>query len=125
MKSSAIPREEMEGYRATARQRWEEGREARKHRSQLAWEVARRAADVLREHFGASRVVVFGSLVGGRSFSRWSDIDLAAWGLPPDDYFVAVARLQDLSPEFEIDLVAMEYCRPELLKVILHEGREL
>jgi len=69
--------------------------------------------------------VVFGSLVGGRSFSRWSDIDLAAWGLPPDDYFVAVARLQDLSPEFEIDLVTMEYCRPELLKVILREGREL
>jgi len=115
----------MEVYRATAKRRQQEELEAKDRSRELAWEVARRAAGLLRDQFGVSRVVVFGSLVRGRSFSRWSDIDLAAWGLRPDDYFVAVAHLQDLSPDFEIDLVAMEYCRPELQEVILREGRVL
>lgn len=125
LKPSPITPERMEVYRATARRRREEGLEAEKSRRELAWEVARSAAALLKEQFGAGRVMIFGSLAGNRSFSRWSDIDLAAWGLLPEDYFTAVARLQDLSPEFEVDLVAAEYCRPQLLKVILREGREL
>jgi len=120
-----ISPDQMEIYRATARRRQQEELEAKDCRRELAWKVARHAAGLLREQFGASRVVIFGSLVRGQSFSRWSDIDLAAWGLRPNDYFVAVARLQDLSPDFEIDLVAMEHCRPELQEVILREGRVL
>ena len=125
MNPSMIAPKQMEAYQATARRRWQEQLEARERRRDLAWEVTRRAASLLREQFGAGRVAVFGSLVHGRSFSRWSDIDLAVWGLQSDDYFVAVARLQDLSPEFELDLVDMEHCRPELQAVILQEGRVL
>jgi predicted nucleotidyltransferase len=125
MKSSAISPDQMEVYRATARRRWQEEQEAKERRRNLAWEMARRAASLLREQFGASRVMLFGSLAQGRSFSRWSDLDLAAWGLQPDDYFVAVARLHDLSPEFKVDLVAMEHCRPDLQRAILGEGRVL
>ena len=125
MNPSMITPKQMEAYQATARRRWQEQLEARERRRDLAWEVTRRAVSLLREQFGAGRVAVFGSLVRGRSFSRWSDIDLAVWGLQADDYFVAVARLQDLSPEFEVDLVDMEHCRPELQAVILQEGRVL
>ena len=68
--------------------------------------------------------MVFGSLVHGYWFSQTADIDLAAWGLKDEDYFLVVARLQDLSPEFRIDLVRMENCRPGLREAILQEGIE-
>jgi hypothetical protein len=43
-------------------------------RWQRAWEVARRAADLLRERFGATRVVAFGSLAHRGWFTSWSDL---------------------------------------------------
>ena len=55
-------------------------------------------------------------------FTTTSDIDLAARGLAPDDYFTAVARLQDLSPEFKVDLVAVERCKAALRESIAREG---
>lgn len=82
---------------------------------------------MLRGQFGASRVVVFGSLVedGGRWFGAGSDIDLAAWGIPTADYLVAVARLQDVSTRFSIDLVAMERCPERLRDAIALDGVDL
>ena len=61
---------------------------------------------------------MFGSTVHGHWFSTTSDIDIAASGLASDDYFTAVARLQDLSPEFKVDLVALEHCKAELRESI-------
>ena len=57
-----ISPDQMEVYRATARRRQQEELEAKDCRRELAWKVARRAAGLLREEFGASRVVIFGSL---------------------------------------------------------------
>lgn len=58
-----------------------------------ALELARRAARLLRERFGVEQVVAFGSLVHIEWFSRWSDIDLAAWNIPADQFFRAVAAV--------------------------------
>lgn len=112
-------------YRATARRRWEEDQLELTRRRDHAWQVARQATMLLKEQFGAKRVVAFGSLVHGQWFSRTSDIDLAAWGLRADDYFLAVAKLQDLSGEFKVDLIDMERCRPVLRDAIAKEGRVL
>jgi predicted nucleotidyltransferase len=120
-----ISPEAMAVYRATARRRWEEEQQKLARRRERAWQVARRAAALLKERFGATRVMAFGSLVHGQWFSGTSDIDLAAWGLQVDDYFLAVARLQDLSPEFRIDLVDTAHCRPALRDVIAREGEPL
>ena len=87
-----------------------------------AWGVARTAADLLRERFGATHVVVFGSLAREEWFTRWSDIDLAAWGIPPDAFFRAVAAVTGLSAEFKVDLVDPHDCRPEMRRVIEREG---
>jgi len=94
-------------------------------RWERAWEVARAAARVLRQKFGATRVVVFGSLIHRAWFTLWSDIDLAAWGIPPDAFYRAVAIVTGISPEFEVDLVAPEDCRPTLCQVIEREGVDL
>jgi predicted nucleotidyltransferase len=117
----------LEVYRATVRRREAEESAARAAARKRAWRAAGEAADMLRMRFGAARVVVFGSLVesDGAFFGVGSDIDLAAWGVRDKDYFVAVAHLQTVSPEFGIDLVAMEHCPDHLRPKIEHDGEDL
>ena len=93
-------------------------------RRRQAWRVARRAGQMLREQFGASKVVVFGSLAHGW-FTPWSDIDLAAWGILPDRFYVAVAAVTGFSAAFRVDLLDPETCRPVLREALEREGVEL
>ncbi len=91
-----------------------------------AWSRLPELRDVLRHQFGATRVVVFGSLVVQETFTHWSDIDLAAWGISPDKFYVAVATVNDLSPDIKVDLVDPERCSSILLRqMIEEEGVEL
>ena len=66
----------MAAYRATARRRSEVERQQLAERRKRARQVAQCAAMLLKERFGATRVVVFGSLIHGYWYSRTSDIDL-------------------------------------------------
>jgi predicted nucleotidyltransferase len=74
---------------------------------------------VLREHFAATRVVLFGSLTAQNRFTRWSDIDLAVWGIPPEKFYDAIATLNELSPDIKVDLVDPERCQSATLKDII------
>ena len=94
-------------------------------RRERAWEFARIAARLLRERFGAARVVAFGSLAHRSWFSPWSDIDLAAWGIPADQFYRAVAAVTGISPDFQVDLVDPEDCRQSVRQSIELEGIEL
>ena len=94
-------------------------------RRQKAMRVARRAAKLLREQFSASKVVAFGSLAHRAWFTARSDIDLMAWGIPPDQYFKAVAVITGLSPDFKIDLVDPDLCSPNLLHAVERDHIEL
>ncbi len=115
----------MAAYRATARRREEERRRALADRRARALDVAVAAAALLQEQFGARRVVLFGSATREDTFWERSDIDLAAWGIPREDYFAAVARLQELSPEFSVDLVEGDHCKPALAEAIARDGETL
>lgn len=70
-------------------------------------QAAQAVAQVLRETFGVSRVVVFGSVLDERTFHTQSDIDCAVWELPPEHYLQAVAKLLSAS-EFSFDVVPAE-----------------
>ncbi len=95
--------------------RWESG-----------WEVVPQLATLLKESFGASRVVVFGSLTDRSCYTHWSDIDLAAWDIPPDRFYTATFALNDFHPDFKVDLVDPQRCRLESLKqAIQREGIDL
>ena len=94
-------------------------------RCEQAWEVARRAAHLLREKFSAKRVVAFGSLVHRDAFTRWSDIDLAAWGIPAEAFYRTVAAVTGMRPDFEIDPVDVDDSSPRLRQTIEREGIEL
>jgi predicted nucleotidyltransferase len=58
-------------------------------------------------------------------FTLWSDIDLAAWGIPPERFYDAVAAITGLSPAFRIDLVDPDACRSALRATVEREGIEL
>jgi uncharacterized protein len=116
----------MQSYILSARAK-EQGRyQALENRRSQAFLVARSAAEILRFEFGATRIVLFGSVLcdpGDRSFHLESDIDLAAWGINDRLYFKAVGKLQGLS-EFAIDLVDPEDAPPYILEAIA-KGFEL
>ncbi len=117
--------EEMTEYRRAARLRREQEQRELARRRERAWEVARVAARLLKGRFGATRVAVFGSLVHEGCFTPWSDVDIAAWGIRPEDTFRAIGAVMDLDSEIEVNLVDVEVCRPSLLTVIEKEGVDL
>lgn len=94
-------------------------------RYQEAWELAKRAAALLKDNFAAKKVVVFGSLAKRSRFTRWSDVDLAAWGIPDEQFYAAVGAVTALTPDFKVDLVDAKECRDSLRKAIVTEGIEV
>lgn len=118
--------EEIDAYRAAWHRRWAEEAARRARRQEQAWAVARVAARLLKERFGARRVRVFGSLPTPW-FRERSDIDLAVEGIPSERIREAEAALMELAPDFRVDLVPLEELRdaPRLLRRIEEEGVDL
>ena len=75
---------------------------------QRAWHTVHQIAAMLYEDFNATQVAVFGSLAEPDAFAKWSDIDLAVWGIPSEKYFRAVWKAEEISGLFKIDLVDFE-----------------
>lgn len=112
------------GLREGAREHIRRTADARRQRREKAWDVARSAAKLLKSRYHATRVAAFGSLTQTERFHPWSDVDLAVWGLAPDDYFEAVARVLDVGGEIKVDLVMADRCKPYLREAI-EQGVEL
>lgn len=115
----------MESYRLTAQRRKQAEIAQTKQRWQQAQNLAQQAATFLRVNYGVETVILFGSALERDRFHLTSDVDLAISRLPAEDFFTAVAQLQDLSSEFKVDLVQLENCQESLREAILAEGRLL
>lgn len=104
-----------------------EARDARirEERLQKGWLLARKAAALLREKYNATRVVAFGSLANEEMFTAWSDVDVAAWGIAPEQTFKAIADVLWLSTEIEVNLVDVNTSSPSLLRAIERTGVDL
>ena len=122
---SMIPPDKMEVYRQSARAREAQAKQAMLRRRELAWTVARQAADILKKEFGATRVVAFGSLAHGAWFNSRSDVDLMAEGIAPEAFWRAWCALDRLGEQPEIDLIAGESVSGRLKDEIEREGVEL
>ncbi|MFQ5854995.1 MAG: nucleotidyltransferase family protein [Anaerolineae bacterium] len=84
--------------------------------------VAEQCAELLRQRFGATRVVLFGSAAGDAPWHGRSDLDLAVEGLRPEDHVPALTACYELLPRgVELDLVPLESAWPELRARILGE----
>jgi predicted nucleotidyltransferase len=119
------PEEEMGKYRPWASiRRYGKDKDVASRRER-ALEIARKAAGLLKERFGAIRVMLFGSLAHGAWFTPRSDIDLLVEGVSPQAFFRAEAAVEALASGFKVDLVDPKECSPELLSRIGEEGLEL
>ena len=123
MKTAAqLTQQEIAAYRETIRLRETQEALEVQQRKARAWSLARQAAAILRETYGATRVVVFGSLANDPLFTRWSDVDLAAWGLRSEDTFRAIGALFDLDAEIPVNLVDVNAAPASLVATIEKEG---
>ncbi len=94
-----------------------------KQRQQQGLEVAYKAASILKQEFGAERVVLFGSILDHERMWWGSDIDLAVWGLRSEDFFKAGAAIER-GHNFSIDLVEIQSAKLHILNAI-EQGQEL
>jgi predicted nucleotidyltransferase len=90
-----------------------------------AMEVSREAARILKKKYGATRVVLFGSLARNSLFAPTSDIDLYAEGIPGGLFFEAEAEIEEIAKGFKVDLVETKECPSQLLREIEDEGIDL
>lgn len=90
-----------------------------------AWELARRAAQLLSESFAAKRVVAFGSLAHRDCFHERSDVDLAAWGIPPDRFYRAASAITELDSNIRLDLIDADRSHGRFRARIEQEGVDL
>jgi len=121
----SIPADKMAQYRRTAQKRWRAEQEQRQNRRVRAWELAQQAAALLKAEFDVERVVLFGSLLHPDRFTLHSDVDMAAWGLTPQNWLKAIAAVSLLADDIPLNLVDVATCTPELLAVIEREGVRL
>ena len=117
--------EEIREYQKFLTKREEKKKEYLLQRYQEAWSVAKEAAKLLYNKYRAKKIVVFGSLKDPFYFNKWSDIDLAVCGMPPADFYKAVAFASGFSSVWKVDLVDVDDCSEALREVILKEGIEL
>jgi uncharacterized protein len=90
---------------------------------QEAWAEAERAVALLRDRFGATNAIVFGSLVKDK-FGEDSDIDLAVEGIEPASFFEALSAVNQYSQRW-IDLKPMEALEPRFKERVIKTGRSL
>ena len=107
---------QLQRYITSAQERERDHLAKLEERRQSALSLAKQAATLLKEEFGATQVILFGSLLT-ETFHESSDIDLAVIDLPENQYFQAVGRLLGLG-DFNFDLVEVQNVRPEIAKAI-------
>ena len=77
----------------------------------------------LRDDFGATRVVLFGSLAWG-GFHHSSDVDVAVDGVEGDDYWQALGALGPLCGH-RVDLLRLGKMPASFRRRVLSEGERL
>lgn len=109
----------VKNYAEAWRRRFARYRQEDRARSRAARGSLGRAVEILKE-YGATRVLLFGSLASGQFTSR-SDIDLAVEGVPADKLTRVFADLM-MALDFSVDLKPLEEVDPSFREVVLAKG---
>mgnify|MGYP006282237375 FL=1 len=117
--------QEFQQYLDGARKRQQARERELEQRRERALALAHQAADLLKRKYGVDKVVLFGSLTQPDTFTRWSDVDLAAFGLTQENSLKAMSDVAGLDPEIEVNLVDAGAVKPSLLEHMRSRGRKL
>ncbi|MEM0981932.1 MAG: nucleotidyltransferase domain-containing protein, partial [Cyanobacteria bacterium P01_H01_bin.58] len=94
--------------------------ETLEQRRQMALRVAKESDRLLRDRFGATDVIVFGSLAGQGPWHWDSDLDLAVAGLTFERWLLAADAVQAIMPHWlSVDLVRLEALEPAVRRRVL------
>ncbi len=78
-------------------------------RRQEALAIAQQCEQILKQQFGATQVILFGSLAGDAPWHWQSDLDLAVSGLSHADWLQAYGKLETILPPWlSLDLIRLE-----------------
>jgi predicted nucleotidyltransferase len=92
------------------------------HRRQEAIAVAEQCAQILRQEFGATKIILFGSLRGDAPWHWQSDLDLAVSGISDEALWQAHQQLALVMPNWlKFDLVDLEQVAPQVRSRILQQ----
>jgi len=116
--------DELEKYAAGWLKRRRADEQLLQERHAALLDRAGRVASMLRERFGARKVILFGSVATGRLRSH-SDLDLAVLGLPEEQYLEAFREASELVRPYQLDLVPVEMASAALRNRLAQEGVEL
>jgi len=120
-----LSREELQSYVDAHRKRvWPTLTAEQEVEREAKIELARQVARMLKAKYGATRVLLFGSLAHQAWYHDKSDIDLAADGLG-NDYFKAWGDAERIVDGRKIDLIDMEMASDSLRRAIARKGIEL
>ena len=91
------------------------------------WNIVQAASKVLKNKYGATQVILFGSLVKGTRFTPWSDVDLSVSGLSPQAIIRPPGEIMDMgmAKGIRIDVLDPVDCLKIMRNRIRQEGVEL
>ena len=84
---------------------------------------ARRIVELIAVRYRPARIVQWGSVLDGRRFQPYSDIDLAVEGVVDAQRFFALLADAEQETRFPVDIVQLERMEPEFREVILEKGQ--
>lgn len=90
-----------------------------------AVEKAKKVAILLKEKFGAQRVILFGSLCRKAYLHKRSDIDLLVEGIKTADILKAGFEAWIVADPFDVDIIPVEIAEEKIIKIAYEEGTEL
>ena len=89
-------------------------------RREQALIVAKECTDILKDKFGATEVILCGSLAGESPWHWHSDIDLAVKGMSEDAVWDAYSAIEDILPHWlKVDLIPLEFAPSYLVDRLL------
>ncbi len=121
-----LPETDIQEYQNGWRERFALQEERLRQRKLDLYRKAKVCAQVLKENYHVTQVILFGSLTGDKSIHERTDIDLAVVGLPSKDYFHALALLYEIPPnDANVDLITLEDAPETLNQRIKNTGEPL
>jgi predicted nucleotidyltransferase len=90
-----------------------------------AMERARKVASLLKEKYGAKRVILFGSLCSKIYLHERSDIDLLVEGIKSSDILRAGFDAWVVAEPFDVDIIPTEVAEERMIKIAIKDGIEL
>jgi predicted nucleotidyltransferase len=86
----------------------------------VAWQVVEQIATYLRQEFGSTQVLVFGSLLTDR-FNDESDLDIVADRIPRERFFEVLAIVNRYTDRW-VDLKPLEDLEPYFRQRVIETG---